>query len=63
MTDRENLLRAYRFQTPERIPVHVGIGPAMWRLYGRPLQDVVLLLLWKEAGTWWGSMVIECITD
>ena len=41
MTDRENLLRTYRFQGPERVPVHVGIGPAMWRLYGKPLEDVV----------------------
>jgi len=39
--ERENLLRAYRFQGPERIPVHMGIGPAMWRLYGGPLEDVV----------------------
>jgi len=42
MTDAENLLRAYRFQGPERIPVHTAVGPAMWRRYGRPLEEVVL---------------------
>jgi len=41
MTDRENSLRAYRFQRPERIPVRVGIPTEMWRYYGCALEDVV----------------------
>ena len=42
MTRSENLLRAYRFQCPEHIPIRFGIPPQTWRHYGRELADVVL---------------------
>jgi len=42
MTRSENLLRAYRFQCPERIPIRFGIPAFNWRRYGRELEDVVL---------------------
>ena len=41
-TDERNLLRAWRFQNPERIPVVVNIPPASWRLYGKELEKIVL---------------------
>jgi hypothetical protein len=41
MNERENWLRAWRFQGPDHIPIAVGIPPAMWRFYGRDLEDVV----------------------
>lgn len=34
MNERENLLRAYTFQGPERIPMFFRISGAAWRYYG-----------------------------
>ena len=42
LSQRENLLRAWRFQRPERIPISVGIPPETWRRYGRELERIVL---------------------
>ncbi len=33
MNDRENTLRAIRFETPEHIPVHFHINPSCWKSY------------------------------
>ena len=35
MNTRENLIRAYLFQTPEWIPISVGIPPTCWNYYDR----------------------------
>ena len=64
MDHRENLLRAYRFQGPERIPVHVGVGPAMWRFYGKPLEEVVsrhplIFPNFKKGSVHYGNLAID----
>lgn len=42
MNDRENTLRAVRFETPERIPISFGINAACWEHYPRDaLQDLM----------------------
>ncbi len=41
MNERENWLRAWRFQGPDHIPIAVSVPPAMWRFYGRDLEDIV----------------------
>jgi uroporphyrinogen decarboxylase len=43
MTDRENTLRAFRFQGPEHIPVRVSIPPQAWREYDpAEIEDIML---------------------
>ncbi|MCK5802697.1 MAG: hypothetical protein KAI66_07690 [Lentisphaeria bacterium] len=42
MTDRENWLRAWRFQHPERIPVVFAIPAEMWGFYGPDLERLVV---------------------
>jgi hypothetical protein len=42
MTERENLIRAYRFQKPERIPIRFNIPQENWRLYRHELENIVL---------------------
>ena len=42
MNDRENLLRAARFERPERIPVSFGIGAGCWDRYPQDaLQELM----------------------
>lgn len=42
MTEGENLLRAWRFQKPERIPIRMTIPWDAWRQYGHELETIVL---------------------
>lgn len=42
MTYRDNYLRAVRFESPEWIPCGVGFAAAVWKLYGKDLEKVVL---------------------
>lgn len=39
---RENLIRAYRFQSPERIPISVSVGGTCWAYYGRDAVEWVM---------------------
>lgn len=42
MNDRENILRAVRFETPERIPMSFHINPASWQHYPQDaLQELM----------------------
>ena len=42
MSDRENYLRAARFQNPERIPTDVGISDASWDYYRGEMEQMAL---------------------
>ncbi len=42
MTERENYLRAVRFQCPETIPFTVSLNPSMWNVYREALEALVL---------------------
>ena len=42
MTDRENWLRAVRFEGPEWIPCGVGFAPLTWHTHREKLEEVVL---------------------
>ena len=43
MTHRENRLRAFRFQSPEWIPVSSGFPAPCWQFYGPdPLEEILL---------------------
>ncbi len=41
MTERENILKAYRFEKPERIPLKAVVNGACWAHYGNELDDVL----------------------
>ena len=41
MTYNELLIQSVRMQSPETIPVAVGMLPAMWVKYGAELQRIV----------------------
>ena len=42
MTERENLLRAVRFKSPDHIPIRFGIGGSCWRHYPQEaLQELM----------------------
>ncbi|MFW6304090.1 MAG: hypothetical protein ACOC2L_05655, partial [Candidatus Sumerlaeota bacterium] len=42
MKERENTLRAVRFENPERIPIHYGIGSGCWDHYPQDaLQELM----------------------
>lgn len=42
MKEGENLLRAWRFQKPERIPMRMTIPSSAWRRYGHELETLML---------------------
>ena len=42
MTARDNLIRAYRFQGPERIPIHANVEGRAWAYYGADAVEWVM---------------------
>lgn len=42
LSDRENWLRAARFQSPEWVPCLVGFSPLTWKVHRRDLESIVL---------------------
>ena len=42
MTDRENVLRAVRFERPERIPVSFHVSPSCWNHYPREALEELM---------------------
>ena len=42
MNNRENTVRAYRFQNPEKIPVAIYPSVASWLEYRKDLEEIIL---------------------
>jgi len=42
ISERENYLRAIEFRNPEWIPITYEFSPAVWKKYGKKLQEVIL---------------------
>jgi uroporphyrinogen-III decarboxylase len=42
ITERENFLRTARFKNPQWIPMEIAINGAMWAVYKKDLEDLIL---------------------